>query len=44
MVTLKGVIEALLFSSHKALTPKEILSVLKAAAEFADETDRKSVV
>ena len=42
MVTLKGVIEALLFSSHKALTPKEILSVLKAAAEFADETTQSS--
>ena len=38
MVTLKAVIEALLFSSHKALTPKEIVSVLKAAAELADET------
>ena len=38
MVTLKAVIEAMLFSSHKALTPKEIVSVLKAASELADET------
>jgi segregation and condensation protein B len=42
MVTLKGVIEALLFSSRKALTPKEIVSVLKAASEFADQTTKSS--
>ncbi|MGA8656495.1 MAG: SMC-Scp complex subunit ScpB [Chthoniobacterales bacterium] len=40
MVTLKAVIEALLFSSHKALTPKEIVSVLKAASEAADKSTR----
>jgi segregation and condensation protein B len=43
MVTLKAVIEALLFSSHKPLTPKEIASVLKAASESADETARNEV-
>lgn len=43
MVTLKAVIEALLFSSHKPLTPKEIVSALKAASESADETAKSEL-
>src|SRR5215469_15555775 len=37
MVTLKAVIEALLFASQKPLAPKEIQTVLKSAAEYAEE-------
>lgn len=37
MVTLKHVVEALLFASQKALTPAEIHSALKAAFDYAPE-------
>jgi len=37
MVTLKAVIEALLFASQKPLALNEIQSVLKSAAEYAEE-------
>ena len=37
MVTLKAVIEALLFASQKPLTPKEIQTALKSASEYAEE-------
>jgi len=37
MVTLKAVIEALLFASQKPLAPKEIQTALKSAAEYAEE-------
>jgi segregation and condensation protein B len=42
MYTLKAVIEALLFASHKPLTPKELETALKSGAENAQEfTDAK---
>jgi len=37
MVTLKAVIEALLFASQKPLAPKEIQVALKSASEYAEE-------
>src|SRR6516165_3466617 len=37
MVSLKAVIEALLFASQKPLAPKEIQTVLKSASEYAEE-------
>jgi len=37
MVTLKVVIEALLFASQKPLAPKEIQTALKSASEYAEE-------
>jgi segregation and condensation protein B len=37
MVTLKAVIEALLFASQKPLAPKDIQAALKSAAEYAEE-------
>jgi segregation and condensation protein B len=37
MVTLKAVIEALLFASHKPLAPKEIQTALRSASEYAEE-------
>jgi segregation and condensation protein B len=39
MVTLKAVLEALLFSSQKPLTPKEILQVIRLGAEYAGEEE-----
>ena len=39
MVTLKAVVEALLFSSQKPLTPKEILQVVRLGAEYAGEEE-----
>ncbi|HEX3445206.1 MAG TPA: SMC-Scp complex subunit ScpB [Chthoniobacterales bacterium] len=39
MVTLKAVVEALLFSSQKPLTPKEILQVLRLGTEYAGEEE-----
>jgi segregation and condensation protein B len=39
MVTLKAVVEALLFSSQKPLTPKEILHVIRLGAEYANEEE-----
>jgi segregation and condensation protein B len=38
MYTLKAVIEALLFASQKALTPKEIAATLRSAAEYAHDS------
>jgi segregation and condensation protein B len=37
MVTLKAVLEALLFASQKPLSPKEIAATLKSAAEYFEE-------
>jgi segregation and condensation protein B len=37
MVTLKAVIEALLFASQKPLAPKEIQTALKSASEYTEE-------
>jgi segregation and condensation protein B len=37
MVTLKAVIEALLFASQKPLAPKEIQAALKSASAYAEE-------
>ncbi len=37
MPTIHQVLEALLFASQKALMPKEILTMLRGAAEFSDE-------
>jgi segregation and condensation protein B len=37
MVTLKAVIEALLFASQKPLSPKEIQTALKSASEYTEE-------
>ena len=37
MVSLKGVIEALLFASPKPLSARELVQVLKAAAEYLEE-------
>jgi segregation and condensation protein B len=39
MVTLKAVVEALLFSSQKPLTPKEILQVIRLGTEYAGEEE-----
>ncbi len=39
MVTLKAVVEALLFSSQKPLTPKEILQVVRLGTEYAGEEE-----
>jgi segregation and condensation protein B len=39
MVTLKAVVEALLFSSQKPLTSKEILQVIRLGAEYATEEE-----
>jgi len=39
MVTLKAVVEALLFSSQKPLTSKEILQVIRLGAEYASEEE-----
>jgi segregation and condensation protein B len=39
MVTLKAVVEALLFSSQKPLTSKEILQVLRLGTEYAGEEE-----
>jgi segregation and condensation protein B len=39
MVTLKAVVEALLFSSQKPLTPKEILQVIRLGVEYAGEEE-----
>jgi segregation and condensation protein B len=36
MVSLKAIVEALLFSSPKPLSPKEIVQVLKVGAEYLD--------
>jgi segregation and condensation protein B len=39
MVTLKAVVEALLFSSQKPLTPKEILQTIRLGTEYAAEEE-----
>lgn len=39
MVTLKAVLEALLFSSQKPLTPKEILQVIRLGTEYGGEEE-----
>ena len=39
MVTLKAVVEALLFSSQKPLTPKEILQVIRLGTEYIGEEE-----
>ncbi len=39
MVTLKAVVEALLFSSQKPLTAKEILQVVRLGTEYAGEEE-----
>jgi segregation and condensation protein B len=44
MVTLKAVVEALLFSSQKPLTPKEILHVLRLGTEYAGEEEAADLV
>jgi segregation and condensation protein B len=44
MVTLKAVVEALLFSSQKPLTPKEILQVVRLGTEYAGEEEVADLV
>ena len=44
MVTLKAVVEALLFSSQKPLTPKEILQVVRLGTEYAGEEEAADLV
>lgn len=44
MVTLKAVVEALLFSSQKPLTPKEILQVVRLGTEYAGEQEVTDLV
>jgi segregation and condensation protein B len=39
MVTLKAVVEALLFSSQKPLAPKEILQVIRLGTEYAGDEE-----
>jgi segregation and condensation protein B len=39
MVTLKAVVEALLFSSQKPLTPREILQVVRLGTEYVGEEE-----
>jgi segregation and condensation protein B len=41
MVTLKVVVEALLFSSQRPLTAKEILQVVRLGAEYASEEEQE---
>jgi segregation and condensation protein B len=41
MVTLKGVVEALLFSSQSPITAKEILQVVRLGTEYASEQDQE---
>jgi segregation and condensation protein B len=43
MVTLKAVIEALLFASQKPLSPKEIAAALTSAAEYFEEGPEASL-
>lgn len=41
MLTLKAVVEALLFSSQRPLTAKEILQVVRLGTEYASEQDQE---
>ena len=41
MVTLKAVVEALLFSSQRPLTAKEILQVVRLGTEYASEEEQE---
>jgi len=43
MLTLKAVVEALLFSSQKPLTAKEILQVVRLGAEYASPEEQEAV-
>src|SRR5579864_6875931 len=43
MLTLKAVVEALLFSSQRPLTAKEILQVARLGAEYASPEDQEIV-
>ena len=40
MLTLKAVVEALLFSSQKPLTSKEILQVVRLGVEYVSEEEQ----